>query len=181
MELAAANPDWLALNEVVDGQLVLGLIGLGPADSADVARTLDLTLRLTLKPGQTAGGEIGLVDLQASGPDGVTLAIASSPLPVPLPAPGVLLLSAARPNPFTHETSFALNLDRAANVDLAVHDLSGRRVATLYRGALGAGPHEFTWRGALSDGSGAANGIYFLQARVGGERLTRKVIFLRGN
>ena len=74
-----------------------------------------------------------------------------------------------------------MNLDRGADVELAVHDLSGRRVSTLFRGALGAGPHDFTWRGVRSDGSTAANGIYFLQARVGGERLVRKVIFLRGN
>jgi hypothetical protein len=181
VELAAANPDWLAVNEAVDGRLVLGLIGLAPADPAEVARTLELTLHLALKPGQIAGGEIGLADLQASGPDGVTLEITALPAPVPLPAPGALLLSAARPNPFTQETSFALNLDRGAEVDLAVHDLSGRRVATLYRGALGAGPHEFAWRGVRSDGSAAANGIYFLQARVGTERLSRKVIFLRGN
>jgi flagellar hook assembly protein FlgD len=67
------------------------------------------------------------------------------------------------------------------DVEVAVHDLSGRRVATLFRGALAAGPHDFAWRGERSDGSAAANGIYFVQARVGGERLSGKVIFLRGN
>ena len=181
VETGAGAGQWLELHEVVDGQLVLGLIGLGPDFPAEEPMTLDLTLRLALKPGRSAGGDVGLADVQLSGPDGVTLEIATSPIPVPLPSPGVLALSMARPNPFTHETSFALNLDRATDVDLAVHDLSGRRVATLHRGALGAGPHEFAWRGVRSDGSAAANGIYFLQARVGGERLTRKVIFLRGN
>ncbi len=181
VELAAGNPDWLALHEIVDGRLVLGLIGLGPAVTSEEPQALELTLHLALKPGQDAGGEIGLADLQASGPDGVTLAITTSPGPVSLPLPGSLMLSAARPNPFTHETSFALNLDRATDVDLSVHDLSGRRVATLFRGALGAGPHEFAWRGTRSDGSSAANGIYFLQARLGAERFARKVIFLRGN
>jgi hypothetical protein len=181
VETGAGAGQWLELHEAVDGRLVLGLIGLGPDLPAEEPRTLDLTLRLALKPGQGAGGDVGLADVQLSGPDGVTLEIATSPIPVPLPSPGVLALSMARPNPFTHETSFALNLDRATDVDLAVHDLSGRRVATLHRGALGAGPHEFAWRGVRSDGSAAANGIYFLQARVGGERLTRKVIFLRGN
>jgi hypothetical protein len=181
VETGAGAGQWLELHEVTDGRLVLGLIGLDPEVPAEEPLTLDLALRLALKPGQGAGGDVGLADLQLSGRDGVTLEVTALPVPVPLPAPGALLLSAARPNPFTHETSFALNLDRAADVDLTVHDLSGRRVATLFRGALGAGPHEFAWRGARSDGSAAANGIYFLQARVGGERLTRKVIFLRGN
>jgi len=181
VELAAGNPQWLELHEVADGRLVLGLIGLGPDVQAEEPMTLDLTLRLALKSGQSAGGEVGLADLQLSGRDGVTLEVATLPGPVPLPMPAALMLSAARPNPFTHETSFVLNLDRATDVDLAVHDLSGRRVATLHRGALGAGPHEFAWRGVRRDGSTAANGIYFLQARVGGERLARKVVFLRGN
>ena len=181
VETGAGAGQWLELHEAVDGRLVLGLIGLGPDLPAEEPMTLDVTLHLSLKPGQTAGGEIGLADLQLSGRDGVTLEVATPPAPVPLPMPGALVLSAARPNPFTHETRFALHLDRASDVELAVHDLSGRRVATLYRGALGAGPHEFAWRGVRSDGSAAANGIYFLQARVGGERLTRKVIFLRGN
>jgi hypothetical protein len=179
--LAAGNPEWLELHEVADGRLVLGLIGLGPDVPAGEPLTLDLTLRLALKPGQSAGGDVGLADLQFSGRDGATLELAALPDPVSLPAPAALMLSAARPNPFTHETSFALNLERATDVDLAVHDLGGRRVATLYRGALGAGPHEFRWRGVRGDGSTAANGVYFLQARVGGERLARKLIFLRGN
>ena len=181
VETGAGAGQWLELHEAVDGRLVLGLIGLGPDLPAEEPMTLDLTLRLALKPGQSAGGEVGLADVQLSGRDGVTLEIATAPVPVPLPAPGALLLSVARPNPFAHETRFALNLDRATDVDLAVHDLSGRRVATLFRGPLGAGPHEFAWRGVRSDGSTAANGIYFLQARVGAKRLACKVVFLRGN
>jgi hypothetical protein len=181
VETGVGAGQWLELHEVADGRLVLGLIGLDPGLPAEEPMTLDLTLRLALKPGQSAGGDVGLADLQLSGRDGVTLEVTTLPVAVPLPAPGALLLSAARPNPFTHETSFALNLDRGAEVDLAVHDLGGRRVATLYRGALGAGPHQFSWRGVRSDGSTAANGIYFLEARVGAERLSRKLIFLRGN
>lgn len=181
VEVAAGNPQWLELHETADGRLVLGLIGLGSDLPAEEPVTLDLTLRLALKPGQDPGGEVGLADLQLSGRDGVTLEVATSPAPVPLPVPAALMLSAARPNPFTHETSFALVLDRAADVELAVHDLGGRRVATLHRGALGVGPHEFAWRGVRGDGSSAPNGVYFLQAHVGAERLARKVIFLRGN
>ncbi len=177
--LGDGGGQWLELHDVVDGRLVLGLIGLGGGGSGP--SQLDLTLRLALKPGQAAGGDVTVADLQASGPDGATLSLATTPVTVPLPSPGALSLSPARPNPFGHETSFALNLDRAAQVEVTVHDLSGRRVATLFSGALAAGPHDFAWRGARDDGSAAPNGIYFLQARVGGERLTRKVIFLPGD
>ena len=181
VETGGEAGQWLELHDVVDGRLVLGLIGLSPAVPAHEPQTLDLTLHLTLRPGQNAGGDLGLADLQASGPDGITLEIPVAPGTVALPSPDALALSAARPNPFAQETRFALNLDRGAEVDLAIHDLGGRRVATLFQGALGAGPHEFAWSGVRSDGSTAANGIYFVRARVGGARYSRKVVYLRGN
>ncbi len=141
VETGAGAGGWLELHEAVDGRLVLGLIGLDADRPAGESTTLDLALRLALKPGQSAGGEVGIADLQLSGRDGVTLVVTALPVAVPLPVPESLALSAARPNPFTHETRFTLNLERAADVELAVHDLGGRRVATLHRGPLGAGPH----------------------------------------
>ncbi len=181
VDLGDASGQWLALHDVVDGKLVVGLVGLSPATPAEVARSVELTLRLAPRAGQPSGGDLGLGAIEASGPDGVTLVLSTAPAPVPLPSPGALSLSPARPNPFGRETRFALNLERGADVEVTVHDLSGRRVATLFRGALAAGPHDFTWRGVRDDGSAASNGIYFLRARVGGERLTRKVIFLPGD
>lgn len=180
VEVGAANPQWLALHEVVDGQLVLGLIGLGPDLAAEEPETLELTIHLASRTGAAAGGEIGLADLQASGRDGVTLELSTAPAAVPLPPPATTALSAAWPNPFSGTTRLALALERAADVDVTVHDLGGRRVATLFHGALPAGVHEFTWSGARADGSAAAHGVYFVQARVNGERLTRKLVLLRG-
>ena len=45
----------------------------------------------------------------------------------------------------------------ATDVDLSVFDVSGRRVATLARGAVEAGPHTVRWDG------GTAAGIYFVR------------------
>jgi hypothetical protein len=176
-------PGWLALHDVVDGRLVIGLIGLGlpgaPQDGP--GSDLQVMLRLKPRPGQAAGGEISLADAQFAGTDGAALEVAVTPVVQTLPDPGARALSPAWPNPFTRTTQFTLNLDRGADADVAIHDLSGRRVTTLWHGALGAGPHAFTWRGERSDGSAAPNGIYFVKARVAGEQLTRKVVFLPGN
>ena len=180
VETDAGAGRWLELHDTVGGRLVVGLVGLGPPAPGDPT-TLGLTLHLALKPGQSAGGEIGVADAQFSGPDGVTLVVPLPPASVGLPAAGALALSAAQPNPFNRETRFALNLERGADAEVTIHDLSGRLVATLFHGALGAGPHTFTWQGLRSDGSAAPNGVYFVHARVGGERLTRKVVFLPGN
>ena len=179
VETGAGNPQWLALHETVDGQAVIGLVGLGPDLPTEQAELLELTLHLAPRSGAPAGGEVGLADLQASGRDGVTLELSTSPASVPLPLPAVTALT-ARPNPFTGTTRLALALERGAAVDVTVHDLGGRRVTTLFHGALPAGLHEFAWSGVWADGARAAHGVYFVQARVDGERLTRKLVLLRG-
>ena len=173
---------WLELHEVVDGRLVVGLIGLGGVRTPQDGPGSDpvLLLRLTRKPGQPAGGTFGLADAQFAGPDGATLDVPYRPAPVPLPATGVTL-SAAQPNPFARETRVTLSLDAAAETEVAIHDLGGRRIATLFHGRLEAGPHEFAWTGVRSDGSLAANGVYFVRAHLGGRPLVRKVIYLRGD
>jgi hypothetical protein len=181
VEVGAGNPQWLALDEVLDGRAVLGLIGLAPDLTAEEPETLELTLRLASLSGEAAGGEIALADLQASGRDGVTLDLSTAAPPaVPLPAPSTTMLLPARPNPFSGSTRLSLALARAAAVEVAVHDLSGRRVATLFHGSLPAGTHEFTWNGTRADGSAAAHGVYFVQARINGARLSGKLILLRG-
>src|SRR5258708_18394974 len=78
--------------------------------------------------------------------------------------PGTLsavALSAPRPNPFRSEAQFGLTLAGDAAVDVSVHDLDVRQVATVYRGDLGAGAHEFSWRGRRTDGSATRSGLYF--------------------
>lgn len=83
---------------------------------------------------------------------------------------GAVALSAARPNPTVGATSFTFTLPVASEVDLAVYDLRGRRVATLAGAAVEAGAHSARW-----DAAGAAPGIYFarLSARAGGAVTTR--------
>ena len=92
-----------------------------------------------------------------------------------------LALSPGEPNPFAHEARFQVGLARAAAVELTVHDLSGRLIATLHRGALEAGSHPFVWNGTRAGGGVAANGIYLVRARAGGEVATRKLVLLRGD
>src|SRR5205814_4993664 len=67
-------------------------------------------------------------------------------------------LSPARPNPFNGSTTFSIRLPASAPVDLAVHDLAGRRIATLAHAVYGAGEHSFSW-----DGAGARDGLYFVR------------------
>ena len=89
--------------------------------------------------------------------------------------PQTHLLSAAYPNPFTPQTEFALTLRRAQHVRVALYDLTGRRVDTLFEGFLQAGtPHRFT-----IEGGDLPSGVYVY--RVLGESFadSRAVVLMR--
>jgi hypothetical protein len=94
-------------------------------------------------------------------------------------APAVLNLGENYPNPFNPATRITFSLPRSGEVDLAVFDLAGRRVATLVRGTVEAGRHEVMWRGRDDRGGAVASGVYFSRLVAGGELLTRKMMLLK--
>lgn len=176
-----ASGQWLALHEVRDGRLKLGMINTQGPYQIESPGSLDLTLRLTLKPGQLPGGEVAAVAGEFSGPDGAMLRVSLGRPSQDLPGPTRLDLSGSRPNPFSAETHFTLQLVGSADVAVGIYDLRGRSVATVFRGHLPSGPHEFRWDGRGDDGSPAANGVYFYRIAAGGKTLARKLILMRGN
>jgi len=73
-------------------------------------------------------------------------------------------------------------------LEVTVHDLAGRRVATLYRDGLSAMPARtgsytvpVRWAGTDDSGTRVRDGIYFLHVRAGSNEVTSKIILLRGN
>ena len=171
---------WLELHDVNGSELLVGLVRTSTPELALLATGLDLTLRLRLKADRTAGGELRLESGEFSGPDGAALEVDFTPATLPIGGGARLLLSAPQPSPFAGETRFALSLPQAADVELAVHDLAGRRIAWLCRERLEAGTRVFRWDGADDAGAGVGDGVYFIQARIAGGKATRKVILLRG-
>jgi hypothetical protein len=173
-----ADPaDWLALHEVAGDELVIGLIALAPERAAS---QMPFTLRLALRSGQSNGGQVELTQADVSAPDGATLLTTLPGVGAVLDPSAPATLSAAHPNPFSHEATFSVALAREAQVDLGVYDLAGRRVATLHRGTLGAGLRSFAWNGRDDDGGRARDGIYFVRLRTDGAEVARKVVLTRG-
>jgi hypothetical protein len=80
--------------------------------------------------------------------------------------PRALELSPATPNPFSGSTRIAFALPRDGQVSLTVHDVLGRRVTTLARGARPAGRHEVAWTGRNAQGLRSPAGIYFVRLTV---------------
>lgn len=93
--------------------------------------------------------------------------------------PGAFSLAQNYPNPFNPETNISFSLDKGADIRLEVFDILGRKVSTLFAGNLGAGQHEFTWRGIDESGRQSASGIYFYRLSSNEFSLTRKMTLLK--
>jgi len=78
------------------------------------------------------------------------------------------------PNPFNSSTMIPFTLSRTAEVKVAVYDLSGREVATLFSGQADAGRHSISWTG-----EGFTSGIYFYTIEAAGERQVAKMALIR--
>lgn len=85
----------------------------------------------------------------------------------PAAATAGLELVRLEPNPCNPVATATVRLDRAQDLLATVHDLRGRRVATLAEGPRAAGEHALRWDGRAADGRAAPSGTYLL--RLAGE------------
>ncbi len=81
------------------------------------------------------------------------------------------------PNPFNPKTEIRYALSEASSVELAIFDLSGRRVTTLLSGQQDAGTHTAIWNGNDASGRSVSSGIYFAklltdQGEIDSQKLT---------
>lgn len=135
-------------------------------------------LYFVLRDGATPGGTLTIDSGDLMTPDGgrldVDLASVIGTLPEVLPTPPTAIEHVellARPNPSPGATRFTLRLPRAGQVDLSVFDLAGRRVATVWRGAMAAGEREVTWQP-----SGLRRGVYFAKLSIDGAVAVNRVV-----
>jgi hypothetical protein len=88
-------------------------------------------------------------------------------------------LASPVPNPSAGATTVRFTLPRPDDVTLSIHDVAGRRVRSLARGTLAAGPHEAVWDGRDESGRPAASGVYFVRLRAAAGELQRRVVLRR--
>jgi hypothetical protein len=167
---------WIELHQAAEGRAVVALLDRGGEASTSFHHSF--TLRLVLRAGQQPGGEVAVETAEFADPGGVALRADLGVQTVHLGGGG-LALGPGQPNPFGREVRFTITLARAGDLEVSVHDLTGRLVTTLHRGTAAAGEHTLRWDGRDANGSGAPDGIYFYRARAEGQTLARKVIMLR--
>ncbi len=84
------------------------------------------------------------------------------------------------PNPFNPVTTIAYAVpEGGADIDLAVFNVAGVRVATLVRGRVPAGRTSVTWDGTDERGAHVASGVYFVRLTAEGASLARKITLLK--
>jgi hypothetical protein len=93
--------------------------------------------------------------------------------------PVVVALGAPRPSPTVGGTTLRYDIplkNGGDRLDLAIYDVRGRLVKTLWRDAAVPGTFTLTWDRATNEGPHARPGIYFIRMSVGTEMRTQTLI-----
>jgi flagellar hook assembly protein FlgD len=64
------------------------------------------------------------------------------------------------PNPFTEGTTFQLTMPKSARIRIAVFDMLGELVYTIYEGVHDDGTHDVYWHGKDLNGNPVPPGVY---------------------
>jgi len=81
-------------------------------------------------------------------------------------------------SPYRPNGAIMLYLPCESRVEVAVFDVSGRRVRTLFDDSLGSGESLLHWDGSTDDGHGAHTGLYYLNAKVGEIGVRRGILLI---
>ncbi len=93
--------------------------------------------------------------------------------------PAAFALAQNVPNPFNSSTTLRFALPRAADIELAIYNLTGQKVARLARGWHAAGHYTAHWAGRNDAGMRLASGVYIYRLRAGEQVQVRKLLLLR--
>ena len=84
------------------------------------------------------------------------------------------------PNPFNPTTNIEFTLPKSVDVNLAVYNLLGQRVALLVNNqTIAAGTHRVQWDGRDVAGNLAASGVYIYRIEADDFTQSRKMLFLK--
>jgi hypothetical protein len=93
--------------------------------------------------------------------------------------PSNFYLGNAYPNPFNPQTKIKYSVPKKSRVDLYIHDLSGKRIKTLFIGQRSTGSHIVNWDGKNNVGKPVSAGLYFYTLDTPSNRQTKKLILIK--
>jgi len=80
------------------------------------------------------------------------------------------------PNPFAERCLVEFELDHRGRAELAVYELSGKRLCVVFEGVLEVGMHRLEWRALDASGRPLGSGAYYLRLEVEGNAATLPVV-----
>jgi len=93
--------------------------------------------------------------------------------------PGEFALHQNFPNPFNPSTEIRFDLPAEGKVELAIYNLMGQNIRTLYTDNMTPGYHAIIWNGTNDMGSQVATGMYFYSIQTSEFHATKKMLFLK--
>lgn len=97
-------------------------------------------------------------------------------------APVSFALLPSFPNPFAQsrgaQTAIVYHLPQAAQIEIAIYDMMGRKVRTLLADEVAAGKHELRWDGRDALGQSVSTGIYFYKMQAGKFAQAQKIVVM---
>ena len=124
-------------------------------------------------------GEDGRGDLYVVDMDGVIWRMVDDATSATDPPSAATRMVGASPNPFNPRADLLFELVRASEATVTVHDLAGRRLATVTRGAFGAGLNRVPWDGTDRVGRPLPSGVYLARLSTADEVSTAKITLAR--
>ena len=178
--VAQARQELMALLFNVSAQKI-HLAGMVSSDSATVSMAITYVDHLIddgIAENDTLAREIGKK---------INDGKAVEPGVIPSDTPNIIYIIRAKdfgvsqngPNPFSSVTSIEFAVPEAAQVKIAIYDVSGRLVRTLVDGRVKPDVYKASWDGTDSFGSPVASGIYFYRFDAGEFSATKKMILVR--
>ncbi|MBN2781148.1 MAG: T9SS type A sorting domain-containing protein, partial [Candidatus Marinimicrobia bacterium] len=93
--------------------------------------------------------------------------------------PDNFMLHQNYPNPFNPTTTIRFDLPADAKVNLAIYDITGRKIRTLINGTIQAGYNRVVWNGTDNHGNPISTGMYIYKLQAGDQVDIKKMTFLK--
>jgi len=88
-------------------------------------------------------------------------------------------LAGVYPNPFNATANIEATFAGDDFASVEIYDITGRRVAELFRGRVMAGSYRFIWDGTRADGTAAGSGVYFVRLATSKDNFVKSITLLR--
>lgn len=96
-----------------------------------------------------------------------------------LPIPRKFAQIAGYPNPFNGVIKLEIELGSAVRGELAIYDITGRKINTLHRGTFPAGTRLFKWDGRNQRNAQVPSGVYFAVLNGGDVLQQLKMVYVK--